>query len=196
MKRRTTRLFILFSLIVVLAGAVAGEIIAKPEAETSACTVRNVERHVVLYTIHRGGFDDIGPAVANLVTLTAQKGFYPKGPLTFVYLNNYTQTSSQHWLTEIRLPIDEKALELSGTLGEMTDVKTLSAMKTVVAVKPEGMADPSGIYKRLYKWMLKEGHVAATGPHETFLTNAESGDYAKMRTEIMVPIWEDPAEEN
>jgi len=177
----------------VLVFAVASVISAKSDADKPACTIRQLEEQVVLYTIHRGGLDNIPSVVMNLFNLATEKGVYPGGPITFAYLNDFTRTSSEHWLIEIRLPVDKGALKLSGTLGEMTDVKTLSSVKMVATIKPEGMADPRPIYERLYAWMLKEHHMPTSGPQETFLTNAETGDYAQMKTEIKVPIWEPSA---
>jgi hypothetical protein len=63
-----------------------------------------------------------------------------------------------------------------------------------VATKPKGMADSAPIYKNLYPWMLKHGHMSVSGPQETFLANVETGDYLQMKTEIMVPIWDSPAD--
>ena len=169
---------------------------AESAGDKPACTIRDVKQQVVLYTIHRGGLESIGPVVADLFGLAGQHGIYPDGPIMFAYLNYFRHTSSEHWLTEIRLPVDKQALKLSGTLGKMTDVKTVSAMKAAVATKPEGMADPLPIYHRLYTWMLKHGHMPTSGPRETFLTNAEAGDYTRMKTEIMVPIWEPPSQKD
>ena len=73
----------------------------------------------------------------------------------------------------------------------MTDVKTLPTTEVAVAVKPEGQADPACIYKQLYEWIIKEGYMPAGAAREVFLTNAMSGDYSKMKTEIMVPVGKD-----
>jgi effector-binding domain-containing protein len=186
---KATKSIVLLLVTAALIFAATSIISAESAGDKPACTVRDIEQQVVLYTIHRGGLDKIASVVMNLFNLAVEKGIYPDGPVTFAYLNDFTRTSSEHWLIEIRLPVDKGALKLSGTLGKMTDVKTLAPVKMTVATKPEGMADPRPVYERLYTWMHKEGHMPTSGPQETFLTNAESGDYSKMKTEIMVPIW-------
>jgi effector-binding domain-containing protein len=79
-------------------------------------------------------------------------------------------------------------LKLAGTLGEFTDVKTLPAMELVIAVKPEGLADPTSIYEKLFPWIHQQGYMVADAHSEVFLTGSMSGDYARMRTEILVPV--------
>jgi len=169
------------------------EISATSAGDKSAFSLRRIEKQVVLYTIYRGSYDKVGPAIGKLYALAGSKGVRPIGAMSHVYLNNPKLVSSQHWLTEIRIPVGKDALKLAGTLGEMTDVKTLPAMEVLVAVKPKGQADPAPIYEDLYRWILKEGYLAAQGPIETFLTNAEAGNYAQMKTEIMIPVSKTPS---
>ena len=185
---KATKLILPLLVTAALIFAATSMISAESAGDKPACTTRQLEKQVVLYTIHRGGLDNIVSVVIDLFSLATEKGVFPDGPITFAYLNDLTRTSSEHWLIEIRLPVDKSALKLAGTLGKMTDVKTLSSVKMAVAIKPEGMADPRPVYERLYTWMLKERHMPTSGPQETFLTNAESGDYSRMKTEIMVPL--------
>ena len=150
--------------------------------------IRRAPKEVVLYTIYRGPYDKVGPAIGNLFALAGQKGIIPTGAPYHVYLNNPQRVSAEHYLTEIRIPVAETSLKLTGTLGPMTDIKALPPTDFAVAVKPEGQADPAPIYTSLYKWILQEGCIVVGSPHELFLTNAMSGDYARMRTEIMLPV--------
>ena len=151
--------------------------------------VRTVNEQIVLYTIYRGPYNQMGQAVGKLFALAGQKGLMPpRGPVTYKYLNNPTLVSSEHWLTEIRIPVAEDALKLVGKLGEMTDVKKVPAMKMVVAVKPEGLAEPGTIYNRLIIWIHRHNYAAIDGFREIFLTNMMSGDYSIMKSEIMVPV--------
>jgi len=190
--RKSLLLFLAVGLMVVI----TAEISAKSAADKPAFAIRKVEKQVVLYTIYRGSYEKIGPAVGKLFALAGRNGIRPRGPVSYVYLNNPKTVASEHWLTEIRIPVGSDALKLSGTLGEMTDVKSLPAMEVVVAVKPEGQSDPAPIYEKIYRWILKEGYIAAEGPIETFLTNAESGDYARMKTEIMFPVGKLPQQKD
>ncbi len=187
-KLRTSLLLLAIGLMVV---GIVG-ISATSAGGKSTFTIRKVDKQVVLYTIYRGSYDKAGPAIGKLFSLAGRKGVRPLGPMTHVYLNNPKLVTSQHWLTEIRIPVGKEALKLAGTLGEMTDVKTLPAMEVLVAVKPRGQADPAPIYEELYRQVLKEGYLATQGPIETFLTNAETGNYAQMKTEIMIPVSKTP----
>jgi len=187
-KLRTSLLLLAVGLIVV---SIVG-ISATSAGSKSAFTIRKVEKQVVLYTIYRGSYDKVGPAIGKLYALAGSKGVRPIGPMSHVYLNNPRLVTSQHWLTEIRVPVGKEALKLSGTLGEMTDVKTLPAMELAVAAKSKGQADPSSIYKELDAWILKHGYYVTDAPMEIFLSNSETGDYAQMKTEIMFPISKTP----
>jgi len=187
-KLKTSLLLLAVGLVVV---SIVG-ISATSAGSKSAYTLRRVEKQVVLYTIYRGSYDKAGPAIGKLYALAGSKGVRPIGAMSHVYLNNPKLVASQHWLTEIRIPVGKDALKLAGTLGEMTDVKVLPAMEVLVAVKPKGQADPAPIYEEIYRQVLKEGYLAAQGPIEKFLTNTETGNYAQMKTEIMIPVTKTP----
>jgi len=168
-------------------GVCAVEIFAQSDMKMSFST-RKADEQVVLYTLHRGSYDKVGPAIGKLFALAAEKGIAPQGNLSMAYLNNPSRVSSEHWLTEIRIPVGKEALKLSGTLGEFTDVKAIAASEVVVAVKPEGVADPGPIYEGIARWAFEHGYLGAEGPSETYLTNAMSGDYSKMKVEIAMPV--------
>lgn len=189
---KKTKVWSLLFLVIGLMAACVGAISAKSTSDKTSVVIRNVDKQVVLYTIYRGSYDKTGMAIDKLFALAGRKKISTRGPISYVYLNNPGHVSKEHWLTEIRIPVGEEALELAGTLGEMTDVKALPALELVVAVKPKGQADPRPIYDSLYAWLYKQGYVAAEDPMETFLTDAKGGDYAQMKTEIMVPVQKHP----
>jgi effector-binding domain-containing protein len=181
----------LFSLALLAVGLTAVSTIricAESPTEKSAFTIRRLEPQVVLYTVYRGGYDRLGKATGNLYALAGKKRISPRGGACYVYLNNPRNVSSQHLLTEIRIPVDASALKLAGSLGEITDVKELPAMEVAVAIKPKGQADPASIYDNLYPWIIKQGYTIVDSACERFLTNADAGDYANMESEIMVPV--------
>lgn len=173
--------------IAVLAG-IAGVILAQSKQTQDFIEVRKTKESVVLYTIHRGSFDKVGPAIGETIAAAAHKGVYPKGAIYFAYLNNPAMVSNEHWLTEIRIPVSDDALKLAGTLGQFTDVKRLPSMEMAVVIKPEGMATPEPVYQKLHAWMLQNGYMPTERPSEIFLTNGQSGDYSKIRSEILVPV--------
>jgi effector-binding domain-containing protein len=171
-----------------LIAVIAGGLPAAANPAEPSFELRRTSECVVLYTIHRGPFDQVGTTIQELMTMAAPKGLIPKGPVSFMYLTNPELTPRAHWLTEVRVPVGEDALKLAGTLGKFTDVQKLAPIDVVVATKPEGMADPGPVYHKLYPWLLANGYIPLEGPREQFLTNAESNDYSKMKTEIMVPV--------
>ena len=62
------------------------------------------------------------------------------------------------------------------------------AREVAVAVKPQGQADPGPTYAQLYTWAHKNGYMAVGGCCERFLGNSMQGNYARMKSEIMVPV--------
>ena len=186
MNRSKVWLFLMVAL--VLTATVTVGILADQVTDKSGVTIRQVKPQTVLYTIYRGDYDKAGQAIGSLYAMAVQKQIWPSGPLHFAYLNNPKHVSSEHWLTEIRIPVREEALKHAGTLGEMTDVKKLPAMTVVVATKPAGLADSEPIYVRVDNWIFKQGYAGIAGPCEKFLANAATGDYARMKSEIMIPV--------
>jgi len=179
--------FILLLAMVLMAIVVVG-ICAEQTTDKSKITIRQLGPQTVLYSIYRGDYSKVGPAIGKLYALAGKSGIYPRGSLSFVYLNNPRYISGEHLLTEIRIPVGEDALKLAGTLGEMTDVKTMPAMEMAVVEKSMGQMDYGAIYNSLYNWIAKQGYVATDNASEVFLTNAMTGDYAQMKSEIMVPV--------
>lgn len=161
---------------------------ADPNSNESEITVRRIEAQTVLYTIFRGDYKNVGPVIGRLYAIAGKNGIRPTGSPSCVYLNNPKLVSSEHWLTEIRIPVSEDALKLSGTLGEMTDIKKIPSVTMAVVIKPEGMADAAPVYEKLHKWMLQEKSIMTDSACEIMLTNSMSGDYSQMKSEIMVPV--------
>jgi effector-binding domain-containing protein len=184
--RKVKILFLLFAMVVVavsVVGISAEQTIDKPEI-----TIRQLQPQTVLYTIYRGSYDKIGKAIGNLYALAGQKGIIPRGSVSCVYLNNPEYVSSEHWLTEIRIPVDKNALKLAGTLGEMTDIKELRAMEVAVIIKQGVQVDYATLYEGLYNGIAQKGYRASDNAWESFLGTGFSGDYTQMKSEIMVPI--------
>jgi effector-binding domain-containing protein len=168
--------------------AVSGAILAESKPQELAVQIRKTPEQVVLYTIHRGPFDKIGATIGELMGTAAPKGLYPKGSISLVYLNDFDAVPSQHWLTEVRIPVGEEGLRHAGTLGKFTDVKKLPSIEVAVAAKPAGLAKPDSIYQQLHAWIFDNGCMPTEGPCEVFLSGAQAGDYSRMKSEIMIPI--------
>jgi effector-binding domain-containing protein len=163
-------------------------IYAEQTADKSDITIRKMESQTVLYTIYRGEYQNIGKAIGSLYALAMKNKILPHGSLYCVYLNNPQYVSGEHYLVEIRIPVDQDALKLAGTLGEMTDVKTIQPMEVAVTRKSPGQTDHSLIYNGLYLWIAKNGYIVAENACEIFTSNAWAMDYAQMKSEIMIPV--------
>jgi effector-binding domain-containing protein len=151
-------------------------------------TVRQEAEQVVAYTVFRGSYEKIGPAIGQLFGKLGQNGIMPQGPIMFVYLNNAGITQPDHYLTEVRIPVGKEALAKAGTLGDFTDVTTIPALEYAVIKKEPGMGDPMGLRKALYAWVRENGYQTLDNCCERFLDPTPTTDYTQMNNEIMVPV--------
>jgi DNA gyrase inhibitor GyrI len=180
-------------LLCLLLGLTGTPLLQAAEKATDAnVAIRTIGPQTVLYTVVRGPYDKLGDAFGSLYSLLAGKGLKPLGPSVSVSLNNPETTASEHWLTEIRIPVDDSGKKLAGTLGPMTDVKTVSEMKVAVALKPKGVSDPADIIRRVYTWMAQNGYMPTGGPMQKVGSDTQSHDYGQMVVEIMVPVMKAP----
>lgn len=192
MRRLKTLVLVLVA--IVLTVAVTVEIFAAQSGARDEVTIRKVGAQTVLYTIYRGEYQKIDQAIGNLYGLAMKNQVWPKGSLSCVYLNNPQYVSAEHCLVEIRIPVGEEALKLAGTLGEMTDVKTIKEMDVAVITKQSGLTDHDAVYNSLYTWISRNGYLAADNSCEVFAGNMQSPDYSQMKTEIMLPVRKTPTE--
>lgn len=188
MKRRKKIIILLSAILLIELIVTAGLCISRddkpylPEVE-----LRQIGPQTVLYTIHRGPYENIGETINNLYELAVQKNIYPVGPVMSGYLNDPRTESSEHWLIEVRIPVDGSALCLAGTLGEIIDVKSIPAMQVAVAVKPQGQFQPGYAIESLYSWINRNGYLAVDRLWQSVIEN-ETGDYKEMKTEFIIPI--------
>ena len=160
---------------------------ADPNLAVGEVKIEQAPAEVVLYTIYRGPYERMGQAIGSLFMVAGQKQIQPQGPVTMVYLNCPKEVTPEHYLTEVRVPVGEEALQHAGQLGEMTDIKRLPAVEVMVVEKPVGVADPSPIYQYLMVWTARHGYLVAGGPRETML-GMGGPDYASMHTRIALPV--------
>lgn len=170
-------------------------ICAEQPKDKSEITIRKLEPQIVLYTIYRGEYKDIGKAISNLFGLAMKNQIWPKGSISFVYLNNPQYVSMQHCLTEIRIQVGKEALEKAGTLGEMTDTKEIKAMEVAVINKSAGQINYGSLYSSIHTWISKNGYRTTENACEIFAGTGGMTDYSKMNSEITIPI-EKIAKEN
>jgi DNA gyrase inhibitor GyrI len=172
-------------------GATALLSAAQPAA-TADVALRTLPAQTVLYTVVRGPYEKLGETFGSLYSLLASKGLKPAGPAVSISLNNPETTPSEHLLMEIQIPVDDAAKKLAGTLGPMTDVKTVSPMTAAVGVKGKGVSDPADVLRRVYTWLAQNGYMPTSGPMQKVISDTESHDYSQMVVEIMVPAMKAP----
>jgi effector-binding domain-containing protein len=182
--RKWFGLLIVLMLMVVFVMELCGE----QTSDKMKISIRKSEPQTVIYTIYRGSYEKIGQAIGKLYATAGQKGIRPQGHLSCVYLNNPGYVSSEHLLTEIRFPVSKDALKFAGTLGDMTDVKSLPAIEVAVAEKPMGQTNYSAVFNEINAWLIKQNYRTSDNACEKFLSGGMSGDYTQMKTEITVPI--------
>jgi effector-binding domain-containing protein len=179
---------ILVTLLVITATVFTVELFAEANSEGSDFAIKKLEAQTVLYTVYRGPYESMGSAVGELHGLAMQKKITPRGPIALVYLNNPQSTSSEHYLVEIRIPVDANALQQAGSLGPMTDIKTLKATEYAVMKRQPGDMDYGAFYRTLYGRITKEGYHRTDNAIEVFTEVGMGGNYSQMKTETMVPV--------
>ncbi|MFC1765122.1 GyrI-like domain-containing protein [Planctomycetota bacterium] len=160
-------------------------------SSSAQVTVRDLEPQTVLYTIYRGSYQGIGQAYGKLYGLAGAKRLPLTGEGLTVHLNCPQNTTETHLLTEVRLSVPESALSLAGSLGPMTDVKSVPGVKVAVAVKPAGVGSPEGIekiVKTLYAWIYKNDYTVIDAPMQRVLSGTKTHDYTQMKVEYLIPI--------
>lgn len=175
-------------LLVVMVSAITVELLAEQSNGNSDFSIKKSGAQTVLYTIYRGPYENVGKPIGELYGLAMQKNIRPRGSIAMVYLNNPQNISREHVLVEIRIPVDPNALQQAGTLGPMTDIKTLKATEYAVMKKQLGQTDYAAIYRTLYGRIAKEGYHRTDNVVEVFTETGMGGDYSQMKSEIMVPV--------
>ena len=175
-------------LLVVIVAAVTVELFAGQDIGESVFSIKKSDTQTVLYTVYRGPYESIGKSIGELYALAIRKNIMPRGPLAMVYLNNPQNTSREHFFTEIRIPVDPNALQQAGTLGPMTDIKTLKATEYAVMKKQPGQTDYEAFYRDLYGRIAKDGYRRTDNAVEVFTSAGMGADYSQMKTDVMVPV--------
>ncbi len=166
----------------------SGLLCAQQTPGPDSITVRTIPSQTVLYTVVRGSYDKLGEAFGRLYALAGANAIKPVGAAWSVHLNNPKITPPEHWLTEIRIPVDDTAKKLTGTLGPMTDVKITSEMTAVTGIKHKGTVDSSEIFKQVYLWALQNGYSPVDASMQRIISDTEDHDYSQMEVEILVPV--------
>ena len=154
--------------------------------EHADVSIREIPQQTVLYTIYRGRHYKINSVINQLYTLAKEKGISISGPASTCYLNSPVAESTNHHIIEIQIPVNDNAIEQAGSLGDMTDIKVIPAMKVAVAAKPEGCCDPTSVLVDLFTWINKKGYVVKGKMRQSYLNG--KGNYNNLNTEFMIPV--------
>ena len=161
---------------------------AQQTPDPDQVSIRTVPSQTVIYAVVRGSYDKLGETFGRLYGLIGSSGLKPVDTAVSVHLNNPKTTAKEHWLTEIRIPVDDTAIKLAGTLGPMTDVKTVPQMSVAVGLKHKGSADPGDVIHRVYQWALQNGYSPSEAPMQRVISDTQTHDYSQMEVEILVPV--------
>ncbi|HBG26338.1 MAG: hypothetical protein A2Y12_08130 [Planctomycetes bacterium GWF2_42_9] len=164
---------------------------AAQEPNSFSISIGKMESQTILYTIYRGPYEKVGQAIGELYAVAGKNRINPQGNLRFVYLNNphLFALNAQHCIVEIQIPVSQDALKLAGTLGTMTDIKTLIAMDTVVIKKPAGCKDYGAVYTYLFAWIAKNGYRPIDNAFEVFESGGQNQTCENIaQSDIVVPV--------
>jgi effector-binding domain-containing protein len=149
------------SMLVLVAGAVAAVAVSAQGQPEPQVTLWKQPEQVVFYTVYRGPHRELEMPMAQLFHDAAQRGLklQPQLGISFVFLNNPDLVGEGHYLTEVRVPIEEGALAQAGTFGDFTDVKRIAATEVASIIKPAGVTDRTPYVARVAAWMAENGYV-------------------------------------
>ncbi len=192
MKKKSI-IFILSGIILTEISCIFGLCICHGLAEnTDGIIIREIPQQTVLYTIYRGNNHRISEAINELYTLADSKNIQPCGPVSICCLNSPLYENDSHKLIEIQIPVEAIAINRAGTLGQMTDIKVLPAMKVAVAAQPNGDSNSNEIIANLFTWINKKGYVVKGRMRQTVL-NSINSSYGEQKTEFFIPVDRLPA---
>ncbi|MCE5339954.1 MAG: GyrI-like domain-containing protein [Planctomycetaceae bacterium] len=180
--------FWMLACVVIVLNSIA---VAAQEPNNFSISFGKLESQTVLYTVYRGPYEKVGQAIGELYAIAGKNRISPQGNLRFVYLNNphLFSLNSQHCLVEIQIPVSQDSLKMAGTLGTMTDIKTLIAMDTVVIKKPAGCKDYGSVYAYLFAWIAQNGYRPIDNAFEVFESGGQNQSCENIaQSDIVVPV--------
>jgi effector-binding domain-containing protein len=182
---RTMRNVKVLSVLAVLAGVAVVLAVAAQAQPEAGVTVWRQPEQVVFYTIYRGPHEELEIPMMQLFHDAAKRGLQlqPGLGVSFVFLNNPELVEDGHYLTEVRIPVDEGALAQAGTFGDFTDVKRISATEVASVIKPAGVTDRAPYMARLATWMVENGYVLFDNFYEV-----PHGQGPAAESEIAFPV--------
>jgi effector-binding domain-containing protein len=169
----------------VLSGLVAVLGVSAQEPKAADVTVWTQPEQVVFYTVYRGPHGQLEMPMMDLFQKAGQRGIQlrPELGISFVFLNNPDLVDDGHYLTEIRIPADEAALDQAGTFGDFMDVKRIAATEVASVIKPGGVTGRAPYMAALAAWMVENGYVLFDNFYEV-----PHGQGPAAESEIVFPV--------
>lgn len=155
--------------------------------DTTGITIREIPQQTVLYTIYRGRNHKINEVIDELYTLAESKNISPCGPASICCLNSPWYADDEHRFFEIQIPVENIAINQTGTLGKMTDIKVLPAMKVAVAAQSQAKNNSTETIANLFIWINKKGYIVKGRLRQTVL-NRGKGHFDSLKTEFLIPV--------
>lgn len=171
-----------------------------PAGTPTPFEVREIPAHTVLYTVHRGPFQTAGETFKKLEFLRRTRRMEPTEDSGIcVYLKSTEAVAENDLLMELQIPVDPSAMQQAGRLQKVacakklgtTDVKQVAARSVAVAPKPQGLNDPSDLYRQLHAFVAEMGGVSKCPAEQKFPGAARIPvhcTYSELSTELFVPF--------
>jgi hypothetical protein len=161
-------------------------------------------RGIVLYGLTEGTYADAVDVFNKLVTLRNDHGIRASGDWgTFVFLSP-PDTNPDRLLIEVRIPVQEKALSLSGRVAEVAHVyglgtagvKRVSQGSEIRIIKPIGAQNPEPFYTKAYSF-IQANELAVSGPPSMTFAKSEEipaeCESAELAATLAIPVAKDAA---
>lgn len=81
--------------------------------DEAGLAIKRIPAMTVATTVHQGPYDEVGEAYARLRGWIADQGFEVVGPPMEAYLNDPGETRPEEYLTEVMIPVHERAVPAS-----------------------------------------------------------------------------------
>jgi effector-binding domain-containing protein len=78
---------------------------AEAGPDDQGLAIKHIPAMTIATTIHKGPYDQVGPAYERLSTWIAEQALHPSGPPMEAYLNDPGEATPDEYLTEIMIPL-------------------------------------------------------------------------------------------
>jgi effector-binding domain-containing protein len=158
-----------------------------PQGKAGVAKVHPVHPHMTAFTTHKGPYDKMGAAVGGLMGWIMKSGLGIMGPPVIVYVKGPPKVKKPaEFVTEIHFPIAPPARPVPKAAN--FGVKKHEAMEIakMLYIGPHDKTGP--LYKKLAKWIPKNGYVIAGPAGEVCYTRPDKTPKEKQVHELFILV--------